>query len=111
MTNLYSIPASKLMHRCLSELALQFKATKFVKIVSDLCIPNFPDHNVPTLLVYGEGDLKANLAGAIQFGGMKMTTQGKQWESNMFFFFFDNNDKKVYVPSWLNMVLFLLKKR
>ncbi|CAO3670478.1 unnamed protein product [Rhizopus stolonifer] len=71
-----SIPASKLMHRCLSELALQFKATKFVKIVSDLCIPNFPDHNVPTLLVYGEGDLKANLAGAIQFGGMKMTTQG-----------------------------------
>ncbi|KAI9245751.1 thioredoxin-like protein [Sporodiniella umbellata] len=70
-----SIPASKLMHRCLSELATQFKATKFLKIVSDQCIPNFPDHNVPTLLVYGEGDLKANLAGAIQFGGMKMTAQ------------------------------------
>ncbi|KAI8370055.1 thioredoxin-like protein [Choanephora cucurbitarum] len=70
-----AIPASRLMHRCLSELALQFKATKFVRIVSDQCIPNYPDFNVPTLLIYGEGDIKANLAGAIQFGGMKMTTR------------------------------------
>ncbi|ORE07747.1 thioredoxin-like protein [Rhizopus microsporus var. microsporus] len=69
------IPACKLMNRCLAELASQFKATKFVKIVSDQCIPNFPDHNVPTLLIYGQGDLKANLAGAIQFGGMKMTSK------------------------------------
>ncbi|KAI8979958.1 thioredoxin-like protein [Pilobolus umbonatus] len=69
------IPASALMSRCLSELASQFKATKFVKIVSDQCIPNYPDFNVPTLLIYGEGDLKANLVGAIQFGGMKMTTR------------------------------------
>lgn len=69
------IPACKLMNRCLSELALQFKATKFVRIVSDQCIPNFPDHNVPALLIYGDGDIKANLAGAIQFGGMKMTAK------------------------------------
>ncbi|KAG1466950.1 hypothetical protein G6F46_000241 [Rhizopus delemar] len=69
------IPACKLMNRCLAELALQFKSTKFIKIVSDQCIPNFPDHNVPTLLIYGEGDLKANLAGAIQFDGMKMTSK------------------------------------
>ncbi|KAI9351058.1 thioredoxin-like protein [Pilaira anomala] len=69
------IPACKLMNRCLAELAAQFKATKFVRIVSDQCIPNFPDHNVPTILIYGEGDIKANLAGAIQFGGMKMTAK------------------------------------
>lgn len=65
------------MNRCLTELALQFKATKFVRIVSDQCIPNFPDHNVPALLIYGDGDIKANLAGAIQFGGMKMTAKSK----------------------------------
>ncbi|CAO3649384.1 unnamed protein product [Mucor fragilis] len=69
------IPACKLMNRCLSELALQFKATKFVRIVADMCIPNYPDMNVPTLLVYGEGDIKANLVGAVQFGGMKMTAK------------------------------------
>ncbi|KAG2213389.1 hypothetical protein INT47_009062 [Mucor saturninus] len=69
------IPASKLMTRCLTELASQFKATKFVRIASDQCIPNFPDHNVPTILIYGDGDIKANLAGAIQFGGMKMTAK------------------------------------
>lgn len=72
-----SIPACKLMNRCLSELALQFKATKFVRIVADMCIPNYPDMNVPTLLVYGEGDIKANLVGAVQFGGMKMTAKSK----------------------------------
>ncbi|KAI8636904.1 thioredoxin-like protein [Parasitella parasitica] len=69
------IPACKLMNRCLNELALQFKATKFVRIVADMCIPNYPEQNVPTLLIYGEGDIKANLVGAIQFGGMKMTTK------------------------------------
>ncbi|CEP17685.1 hypothetical protein [Parasitella parasitica] len=69
------IPACKLMNRCLNELALQFKATKFVRIVANMCIPNYPDQNLPTLLVYGDGDIKANLAGAIQFGGMKMTTK------------------------------------
>ncbi|KAL0080269.1 thioredoxin-like protein [Phycomyces blakesleeanus] len=69
------IPACKLMNQHLAVLAKQFKATKFLKIVSDQCIPNYPDRNVPTLLVYGEGDIKANLVGAAQFGGMKMTVQ------------------------------------
>ncbi|KAI8144497.1 thioredoxin-like protein [Fennellomyces sp. T-0311] len=67
------IPACKLMNQHLAELAKEFKSTKFVKIVSDQCIPNYPDRNVPTLLVYGEGDIKANIVGAIAFGGMNMT--------------------------------------
>ncbi|KAI8377635.1 thioredoxin-like protein [Radiomyces spectabilis] len=68
-----SIPACKLMNHHLSALAQQFKATKFLKIVGDQCIPNYPDRNLPTLLIYGDGDIKANLVGAIQFGGMNMT--------------------------------------
>ncbi|KAI7852500.1 thioredoxin-like protein [Circinella umbellata] len=67
------IPACKLMNQHLAQLAKEFKATKFVKIVSDQCIPNYPDRNVPTLLVYGEGDIKANIVGAVAFGGMNMT--------------------------------------
>ncbi|ORX43573.1 thioredoxin-like protein [Hesseltinella vesiculosa] len=70
-----AIPVCKVMNQCLSELARQFKATKFVKIVADQCIPNYPDRNVPTLVIYDRGDIKANLVGAIQFGGMQMTTK------------------------------------
>ncbi|KAG0165564.1 hypothetical protein DFQ28_008710 [Apophysomyces sp. BC1034] len=69
------IPACKLMNRHLADLAQQFKSTKFLKIVGDQCIPNYPDRNVPTLLVYGDGDIKANLVGAVQFGGMGMTVK------------------------------------
>lgn len=65
------------MNQHLAQLAKEFKATKFVKIVSDQCIPNYPDRNVPTLLVYGEGDIKANIVGAVAFGGMNMTVSSK----------------------------------
>lgn len=71
------IPACKLMNQHLATLAREFKATKFLKIVADQCIPNYPDRNVPTLLVYGEGDIKANIVGAIAFGGMNMTVSSK----------------------------------
>ncbi|RUS25931.1 thioredoxin-like protein [Jimgerdemannia flammicorona] len=69
------IPACKLMNAHLTELAQRYKAVKFLKIVGDQCIPNYPDRNLPTLLVYGEGDIKANLVGAQYFGGMKMTVE------------------------------------
>ena len=65
------------MNQHLAQLAKEFKATKFVKIVSDQCIPNYPDRNVPPLLVYGEGDIKANIVGAVAFGGMNMTVSSK----------------------------------
>ncbi|RUP44573.1 thioredoxin-like protein [Jimgerdemannia flammicorona] len=70
-----AIPACKLMNAHLTELAQRYKAVKFLKIVGDQCIPNYPDRNLPTLLVYGEGDIKANLVGAQYFGGMKMTVE------------------------------------
>ncbi|CAM0135023.1 Proteolipid protein 2 [Umbelopsis sp. WA50703] len=70
-----TIPACKLMARHLSQLAQRYKAVKFLKIVADQCIPNYPDRNVPTLLVYVDGDIRANMVGAILFGGMKMTVE------------------------------------
>ncbi|CAO3651945.1 unnamed protein product [Cunninghamella echinulata] len=72
------IPACQLMNQHLVSLAEQYKQTKFVKIIADQCIPNYPDRNVPTLLVYGQGDIQANLVGAVQFGGMNMTKKGIQ---------------------------------
>ncbi|CAI0456875.1 unnamed protein product [Linum tenue] len=54
--------------RCLEELATKYPATKFVKIISTDCIPNYPDRNLPTLLVYNNSAVKANYVGLRSFG-------------------------------------------
>lgn len=53
---------------CLEELATKYPATKFVKIISTDCIPNYPDRNLPTLLVYNSSAVKANYVGMHNFG-------------------------------------------
>lgn len=65
------------MNEHLRTLAQRYRATKFLNIVGDQCIPNYPDRNQPTLLVYGEGDIKANMVGAQHFGGMGMTVESE----------------------------------
>lgn len=62
------IPECGLLMQCLEELATRYPATKFVKIISTDCIPNYPDRNLPTLLVYNNGAVKANYAGMHTFG-------------------------------------------
>jgi len=69
----------------LATVALRNKATKFVKIIGDQCIPNYPDRNLPTLLIYGSGDMKAQLVGAAQLGGMNMKPEGRESWSCMDF--------------------------
>ncbi|XP_026392582.1 phosducin-like protein 3 isoform X2 [Papaver somniferum] len=54
--------------RCLDELATRYPATKFVKIISTECIPNYPDRNVPTILVYNNSAVKGTYVGSHQFG-------------------------------------------
>ncbi|KAI8001802.1 Phosducin-like protein 3 [Camellia lanceoleosa] len=49
-------------------LATKYPATKFVKIISTDCIPNYPDCNLPTLLLYNNGVVKANYVGLHNFG-------------------------------------------
>ncbi|KAK4603364.1 hypothetical protein RGQ29_012060 [Quercus rubra] len=62
------IPECTLLMRCLEELATKYPATKFVKIISTDCIPNYPDRNLPTLIVYNNGAVKANHVGIHSFG-------------------------------------------
>ncbi|KAF9972608.1 hypothetical protein BGZ73_004233 [Actinomortierella ambigua] len=66
------LPICKLMSAHLATVAARNRATKFVKIIGDQCIPNYPDRNLPTLLIYGHGDMKMQLVGASQLGGMSM---------------------------------------
>ncbi|KAJ3417105.1 hypothetical protein HDV05_006964 [Chytridiales sp. JEL 0842] len=64
------LPACKLINAHLDTLARKYRATKFLKIVGDQCIPNYPDRNCPTLIIYGNGDIKANLVGISLLGGV-----------------------------------------
>ncbi|XP_047313148.1 phosducin-like protein 3 [Impatiens glandulifera] len=60
---------------CLEELASRYPSTKFIKIISTDCIPNYPDQNLPTLLVYNNGAVKANYVGLRSFG-RRCTAEG-----------------------------------
>jgi hypothetical protein len=64
------------MNAHLTTLAEKYKATKFVKIIGDQCIPNYPDRNLPTLIIYDHGDPRHQLIGLSQLGGMNMSLQG-----------------------------------
>ncbi|KAF5755215.1 putative phosducin, thioredoxin-like domain, Thioredoxin-like superfamily [Helianthus annuus] len=61
-------PECGVLMQCLEELATMYPATKFVKIISTDCIPNYPDRNLPTVLVYNNGAVKANYVGLYTFG-------------------------------------------
>lgn len=73
----FSIPLCTLVNQHLVILASKFPATKFLKSVSTTCIPNYPDKNLPTIFVYFEEDLKGQMIGPFEFGGMNLTLDGK----------------------------------
>lgn len=72
------IPLCALINQHLSGLARKFPDVTFVKAISTTCIPNYPDRNLPTVFVYLEGDIKAQLIGPLVFGGMNLTRDGKR---------------------------------
>jgi len=49
------------------QLAKQFPMTKFLKGISTTVIPNYPDKNLPTIFVYHEGKMKAQIIGPQTF--------------------------------------------
>jgi hypothetical protein len=56
-----SVEVCELMNRALFEASEKYKHIKFLKIVSTKCIENYPDSNVPTLVVYLNGNMLATL--------------------------------------------------
>jgi hypothetical protein len=70
-----SNPACQLLEECLQDIARKYHHTRFVKIVSTSCIPNYPDQNLPTLLLYHNRACVKHLVGLAQFGGKKATPE------------------------------------
>jgi hypothetical protein len=60
-------------------LANKFKSVKFVKIRADAAIPNYPDKNLPTLLIYKKSDIVGQLVGLKALGGESVTAEDLEW--------------------------------
>ena len=72
----FSIPLCKMINQHLQQLAMKFPQTKFIKSLAQLCIPNYPEKNLPTVFVYREGDLKTQFIGRAQFGTNSISLPG-----------------------------------
>lgn len=74
-----AIPDSRVLEGVMDRVAPKHKATKFLKIVSDQCIENYPDRNVPTLFLYHEGVIQKQYIGLSEFGGKRVTPEAVEW--------------------------------
>lgn len=74
------IPLCSLINQYIASLAAKFPATKFLKSISTVCIPNYPDKNLPTVFVYYEGEMKTQWVGPLTFGGMNLTCDELEWK-------------------------------
>lgn len=79
--HLYSegILESRLLSKCMSELAPRFKTVKFIRIVASNCIEGYPDKNVPTIVIYRDGECQKQLIGLSTLGGKRMKTEDLEW--------------------------------
>jgi hypothetical protein len=69
------IPMCSLLNQYMSQMAVKFPSTKFVKSISTVCIPNYPDKNVPTIFIYFEGQMKKQYIGQDSLRGMRLTIE------------------------------------
>lgn len=69
------IPLCALINRFVSELAVRFPQTKFLKSIASTCIPNFPEKNLPSVFIYYEGQLKKQIIGSDELRGDKITVE------------------------------------
>jgi len=65
------VPLSQHLRPLLIQLAAVHPSTKFISIPASLCIPNYPDKNVPTLLIYRDGEMLGNVVAGAGLNGMK----------------------------------------
>eukprot|EP00010_Vexillifera_abyssalis_P007874 CAMPEP_0201545352 /NCGR_PEP_ID=MMETSP0173_2-20130828/1879_1 /ASSEMBLY_ACC=CAM_ASM_000268 /TAXON_ID=218659 /ORGANISM="Vexillifera sp., Strain DIVA3 564/2" /LENGTH=211 /DNA_ID=CAMNT_0047953731 /DNA_START=394 /DNA_END=1027 /DNA_ORIENTATION=+ len=74
-------PASPLLERICDTLAKKFPTLKFIKMVAQHCIPNYPIANCPTLLVYKNSDILKQWIGISAFGGSsRICSDEVEWQ-------------------------------
>ena len=69
------MPECALLSRQLDVLAERFPGTKFLRIISTHCIPQYPDRNLPTVLLYKDTKCLQTLVGLLPYGGRSLTAE------------------------------------
>jgi len=69
------VPECRLLGDALDVLAERYPGTKFLRIVSTDCIPQYPDRNLPTLLLYRDTKCLQTLVGLLHYGGRRLTPE------------------------------------
>ena len=72
------VMACQVVKACMQELAAQYKHVKFLTIPSTECIPNYPDENLPTLLVYHNGQCRRTIVGTQTLGYDRISPESEQ---------------------------------
>eukprot|EP00768_Dysnectes_brevis_P002831 gnl/Dysnectes_brevis/2070_a2393_2352.p1 GENE.gnl/Dysnectes_brevis/2070_a2393_2352~~gnl/Dysnectes_brevis/2070_a2393_2352.p1 ORF type:complete len:273 (-),score=73.93 gnl/Dysnectes_brevis/2070_a2393_2352:36-776(-) len=75
----HSLPACKLVHARLRELAVKFPHLKILRIKATDAIRDYPTAACPTLLIYYQGEVKKQLVGLPAIGGRSLTTDQLEW--------------------------------
>jgi hypothetical protein len=70
---------SRLLARALAGFAAAQPAVKCLVAKADACVDNFPDKNVPTLLIYHNGELAAQLVTLAELGGARVNKDTLEW--------------------------------
>ncbi|ORY60404.1 thioredoxin-like protein [Leucosporidium creatinivorum] len=65
------LPECKILMPLLNQLAQLYPSSKFVSIISDHCIENYPDKNCPTMIIYRKGQMMGQIVGMGSMGGEK----------------------------------------
>jgi hypothetical protein len=68
-----------LINNHINLLAPKFPKTKFLKSISNVCIANFPDSQLPAIFIYHNGSCKKQIVGAAFFGGMNLQVDELEW--------------------------------
>ena len=71
------IPLCKLLNQHFNTLAKKFPEIKFVKGIATTCVPNMKDAHLPAVFVYKNDEPIKQFLGALQFGGMSITCDGR----------------------------------
>jgi hypothetical protein len=71
------IDDSNLLARAFAELAHAHPAVKCMQAKADACVEGFPDKNVPTLLLYCNGELQGQMTTLADLGGARVNKDGE----------------------------------
>jgi len=76
------IPLCALINQQINQLSRKYPQIKFLKSISTVCIPNFPDQNLPAMFIYHNGKIHKQMVSELSFGGMNMSVDELDFRLN-----------------------------